>query len=111
MPKLPISPDLQALRRLLSGQAESVQGASAVEFAILAPILVFLLVCTLDLGLGFHSKMQVQNAAQAGAQYAIVNGFNATAISSAVTATTTLAGITASPAPSQFCGCPSNTGV
>jgi hypothetical protein len=55
--------------------------------------------------------MQVQNAAQMGAQYAAVRGFDAAAISNVVTNATSYAGIAASPAPNQFCGCPSNTGV
>ena len=70
-----------------------------------------LLVFAIDLGVGFYRKMQVENAAQAGAQYAAVNGFNASAVSSAVLSATNFSGITASPAPSQFCGCPSSTGV
>ncbi len=55
--------------------------------------------------------MQVQNAAEAGAQYAMVNGYNSTpastaAIEGAVRAATHLSGLTPS-APRQFCACPS----
>jgi len=63
------------------------------------------------LGLGFYSYMEVQNSAQAGAQYAAVHGFNSTAISNAVTNATSVTGITASPAPQQFCGCVSGATV
>ena len=48
-------------------------------------------------------------AAQAGAEYAMLNGFSTSAISGAVTGT--FPTITANPAPTQFCGCPSQSGV
>jgi hypothetical protein len=74
-------------------------------------ILVLALICTADLGLGIYRKMQVQNAAQAGAEYAATHGFAASGIVSAVQAATAFSGITASPEPTQFCGCASATGV
>lgn len=65
----------------------------------------------IDLGAGFQQQMQVQDAAQAGAQYALVHGWNLTAIKNAVTSATTLSGIQASPAPAKSCGCPQGTSV
>lgn len=85
----------------------SVSGMAAVEFAFLVPILLMLTVCTVDLGLAFYSDMRVENAAQAGSEYATVHGYNAASISSAITSATGLSGLTASPAPTEFCGCPS----
>ncbi len=87
------------------------RGVSAVEFAIFAPMLILLAIGTTDLGMGFYRRMQVESAAQAGAQYALLHGFDATAISTAVTSATNFSGIAASPAPSQFCGCPSSAGI
>jgi Flp pilus assembly protein TadG len=66
---------------------------------------------TVDLGLGFYRKMQVQNAAQAGAQYAALRGFDQTNISNAIAAATSSSTISALPAPVQFCGCPSGSGI
>jgi Flp pilus assembly protein TadG len=86
-------------------------GTSAVEFAIVAPFLVALLVPIVDLGMGFYTKMQVQNAAQAGVQYAILRGWNSSAIQNAETAATTLSSITALPAPTQSCNCLSGTSM
>ena len=65
----------------------------------------------MDFGLFAFRKMQVQHAAQMGAQYAAANGYSSANISSVVTDDnlTTFA-INASPAPSQFCACPSSTG-
>ncbi|HWI25980.1 MAG TPA: TadE/TadG family type IV pilus assembly protein [Stellaceae bacterium] len=90
-------------------------GASAVEFALTLPILVGMLVPTADLGFGFYAQMRVQNAAQAGAEYAILhgwnNGANVPAIEAAVASATSLATINASPAPTQACGCANGTSI
>jgi Flp pilus assembly protein TadG len=94
----------------LTAGRDGVRGVAAVELALLSPVLIFTLVATFDIGMGLYREMQVQNAAQAGAQYAIFHGFSSS-LASAVTSATTFSGISASPAPSKFCGCPTNTGV
>jgi Flp pilus assembly protein TadG len=94
-----------------NGFAKADDGIAAIEFAILGAVLSLMVVAVGDLSLGFYSYMEVQNSAQAGAQYGAVHGFNSTAISNAVTNATSTAGISASPAPSQFCACPSGTTV
>ena len=97
-----------AVRRFIVG----TEGAALVEFSLFAPILLPMVICTMDLGLGIYRNMQVQHAAQAGAQYAISHGgYDTSPISLAVTNATSFAGISASPAPNQFCGCPSDSGV
>lgn len=101
----------QALRRFIGNRKDGTRGVAVIEFAIIAPILVILMVCTIDLALGIYRKMQVQNAAQAGAQYAMLRGFNASSISSAVANATKFSGVSADPGPTQFCGCASSTGV
>jgi Flp pilus assembly protein TadG len=101
----------QALCRFISNGEEGIRGVAAIELAIIAPVLLLFLICTLDLGIGIYRNMQVQNAAQAGAQYAIVHGFKVSSISSAVTNATSFTGISADPAPNQFCGCAASTGV
>jgi Flp pilus assembly protein TadG len=98
-------------RRFIGGSGVAIGGAAAVEFAVIAPLLTAMLIFVTDLGLGFYRKMQVENAAQAGAQYAAVNGFSTSGVSSAVLAATNFSAISASPAPTQFCGCPTSTGV
>ena len=47
----------------------------------------------MDFGMGFWEQIQVGNAARAGAQYAIFNGWNQSGISTAVTSATSLASI------------------
>lgn len=81
-------------------------GAALVEATILAPILVAMGVYVADFGLLFYTKIQVQNAAQAGAQWAIANRpvSNPADVQTAAQNATTLTGVTV-PLPSQFCGC------
>jgi Flp pilus assembly protein TadG len=84
-------------------------GNAAVEFALIAPILASALVAMVDLGVGFYERMEVENAAQAGAQYAISKGWNPSAVVTAVTSASSLASISAVPGPTQSCGCPNGT--
>ncbi|MBR0939091.1 TadE/TadG family type IV pilus assembly protein [Bradyrhizobium jicamae] len=81
-----------------------------VEFTLFAPMLVAMAVYTMDYGLLVFNKMEVQNAAQAGAQYALTNNsYNSSAITTAVTGATRFTAVTATS--SQFCGCPAATKV
>ena len=91
--------------------AKAQEGIAAIEFAILGAVLCLIVVGVGDLGLGFYSYMQVQNSAQAGAQYAAVHGYNSSSITSAVTSATSVSGINATPAPTSFCGCVSGNTV
>jgi len=86
-------------------------GGSAIEFALIGPMFVLLMVCMIDMGFGFYRKMQTQSAAQAGAQYAIAHGFKAETVTAAAMQATSYSGISVSPAPSQFCGCATSTGL
>jgi len=89
-------------------------GTAAVEFALAAPVLLGLLVPTADLGIAFSREIQVQVAAQAGAQYAASHPWNTnspTKIANAVIAASTLPGVVATPAPSQTCGCPTGSAI
>jgi Flp pilus assembly protein TadG len=101
----------QAFCRFISNSEDGIRGVAAIELAIIAPILLVLLICTIDFGIGIYRNMQVQNAAQAGAEYAIAHGFQASSISSAVANATSFSGISADPAPIQFCGCATSTGI
>jgi Flp pilus assembly protein TadG len=100
----------RSLRQLIWSTDRGTNGTMAVEFAIIAPALVLMMACTVDLGMGIYRKMQVENAAQAGAEYAIEHGYTGS-IANVVSNATTFSGIIASPGPSEFCGCPSSTGI
>jgi len=100
-----------SFRRFITNRDEGIRGIAAVEFAMVASSLVLMMICVADVGTGFYRRMQVQNAAQSGAQYAMLHGYSSSSITSAVTAATSFAGISAAPAPTQFCGCPSSSGI
>lgn len=97
----------RAVCRFAADRGDGCSGIAAIEFAMVAPTLVILFICTADLSLGIYRKMQVQNAAQSGAAYAMLYGFAPNSISSAVTNATGSSAVNASPQPSEFCGCPS----
>ncbi len=99
------------LQAYLGSEGQGTAGVAAIEFAIAVPLLLMFAICTFDIGMGFYRKAQVENAAQAGAQYALLHGFNVSAIQNAVTASTSNPGVSASPSPSQFCGCASSSGI
>lgn len=105
----------KTIREFVVG-ADGISGAVLVEFTILAPMVLAIAIYTMDFGLLIVRKIEVQNAAQAGIQYAIVkNGYDpsdsstVTAISTAVTNATAFTAIT--PTLKHFCGCPSTTGI
>lgn len=86
-------------------------GTAAIEFAIIAPVLVLFLAGVVELGFGVHEAMQAQDAAEAGALYAGKYGWDAAGIAAAVVNATGADDITADPAPVLFCGCPSAGGI
>jgi len=102
----------QAIRRFLVGE-DGIAGSALLELTIIAPLLVITSIYTMDFGLLFYKQMQVQNAAQAGVDWAMTNHiFNDAGIRAAVTNATNYADISVSTGyPIQRCGCPSSTGV
>ena len=99
------------LSRLAARLRRCTRGVTAVEFAVALPLLAGILLPMIDIGMATYQKMQVTDAAQAGADYALLHGWNSTSIQNAVTNATSLTGVSANPAPSQSCGCPSGTSI
>ena len=98
--------------RLLLFITREEGGAVAIEFSVVLPLMILLLICGTDLGMGIYRNMQVQHAAQAGAQYAVVNSkFNSNAIAGIVQNATSFSNITAVPVPATYCGCADNNGI
>ncbi|MGH6846154.1 MAG: TadE/TadG family type IV pilus assembly protein [Methylocella sp.] len=92
----------------------AIAGVAAIELALVAPLLVTGVLGAGELGFTIFRQTQVQFAADAGTDYALAHGFIATgtqSISNAIVNATTYTAITATPAPTQFCGCPSAAGV
>jgi Flp pilus assembly protein TadG len=86
-------------------------GAAAVEFGFMIPIFALMLISVTDIGLSVYRKMQVEAAAQVGAQYAMVHGFDASAISTAVTSATNATAVSATPSPAKYCGCSTGSSI
>ena len=103
--------DLRSIFALVTALLRRNDGVAALEFALITPVLVGLLVPLTDLGMGFYQQMQVRDAAAAGSQYASRHGWNSAAIQNAVTSATSLGSISASPAPAQSCGCPNGASI
>jgi Flp pilus assembly protein TadG len=101
---------LNRVRMRLAALLGARDGSAAVEFSLAAPILAIMFIPMIDIGMMVYQKMQVQDAAQAGAQYAMAHGWNSNSVQSAVTSATTLS-VSASPAPSKSCGCPDGSSV
>jgi Flp pilus assembly protein TadG len=83
---------------------QNASGASAVEFALILPILVILTTAALDFGGLIYTRLQVGSATHAGASFAAAQGFNETGIAAAMAGGASIA-ITAA-TPVQVCGCP-----
>ena len=104
-------PSLTSSIKRAAALLRAPEGNAVMEFGLVAPMLGAILVPLVDVGIGFYQSMQVQDAAQAGAQYAMAHGWNSSAIQNAVTNATALSTVNASPQPTRSCGCPGGTTV
>lgn len=95
-------------------------GLSAVEFALLAPVLAFALVASVDLGRAQYERMTIDHAVRAGAQRAtadpgqtaILATTSATASKNfTVSASSTVSATALTLDVQRFCTCPESTGV
>src|SRR5258708_9336933 len=64
------------LRRFLARVASNTSGAVAVEFGFMIPVLTLMVVSVIDIGLGAHPQMQVEQAPQARVHDAIPPGLS-----------------------------------
>src|SRR4051812_47293628 len=80
------------------------RGVAAVEFALIAPVLLLLVAGLIDGSRLIVQTMQVKAAAQAGADSPRKSGWTAAAISTAVTSATSIS-VSPTPAPAQSTAC------
>jgi Flp pilus assembly protein TadG len=95
------------VQNLFGPRSES--GTAAIEFALFVPVFLILLTGTIELGRAVYEAMQVNNAVEAGMLYVAKTGaFDSAAIATAVVNAGAVypVAVTATPAPTQFCGCP-----
>ncbi|MFL6691145.1 MAG: TadE/TadG family type IV pilus assembly protein [Alphaproteobacteria bacterium] len=85
------------------------RGVTAIEFAMIAPILIGMAISIYDLGSGVYFDTQLSNGAQSGAYYAVEYGYSMTGVTGAVQNASRLAGVGVSS--TQFCGCPQASGA
>lgn len=86
------------------------KGTSAIEFGLLAPILLIMLLGLIDFGFAWIKKMELSSAARAGAQYALLEGYDSTTVQSVVTNATNLTDITFDTL-TTYCQCEDGTSV
>ena len=102
---------LHSIRTWIGALARDRRGMSAVELGLAAPVFLAALSPLIDLGLAFSQQIRVNQAVDAGAQYASANQYNtntwSTNVQSAMTNSTTLAINTNVGA--ETCGCPNGT--
>jgi hypothetical protein len=95
-------------RRWLALLYRGVSGNISVEFALVLPFLMMLVMGTYDFGRGFTEKLRLNSAARAGAQYALHNynmvGDNAGVVQSARDDAEDVGG-TLDVTPRYFCTC------
>jgi len=84
------------------------RGAGALEFALLIPVLAALVTGLGNYGLAMLEKMELTSAARAGAQYALLDASNTSAIATAVVNATNLSITTSDVTTTAFCTDDSN---
>ena len=88
---------------IMTNFIRSKKGSAGIEFGILAPVLIIMLIGIIYFGFIIKSTVQMQNAVEAGALYAIGNSADTSGIQSVVQNATTLSGITVTI--STYCEC------
>lgn len=85
-------------------------GNAAVEFALLVPVLILLVAGLIDFGRAYFTKMQLENAARAGAQYGLLHGSDDLAtIQDVVRQASEVPTADLTVSTSTFCACPDGT--
>src|SRR5579884_1069373 len=104
---MPVQP-VRRLRGIMRKVRGDSAGAAGVEFAFIAPVLALFVTGLIDLGFGFAAQMAVSQAAQAGSYYALLKGYDSSAIATAIQNASNATNISGSS--SQTCGCPTSSG-
>ena len=73
----------------------------AVEMALLAPLLLFMVMVAVDVSLAIRTRTEIQRASYAGAIYAVFKGYNVSAMTTAAQSATSRARVTVQVTP--FC--------
>lgn len=102
---------MSSLLRWMRRLSADCRGVSAIETALVLPMLVLLLCGGLEFGLNVYNRQQLQGAVQAGMQYALRNPNDTNGIMSAVSmALPNNAGVVVS-TPTYVCECNNGTQI
>jgi Flp pilus assembly protein TadG len=93
------------MRARLSAAFRCRKGVSAVEFGVIAPAMILLLAGVVDISGAMQQTIRLENAARAGAQYAMSFPEDTAGIMAATAAAVGGSGATVTVVPA-FCACP-----
>lgn len=91
----------------IKGSWRSERGAELIEFALIAPILIFIIAGIVDFGMMFRTFEAVTNAAREGARVGVLPGYNPPDVGTRVNAYLAASGLTAVPLAGPPCPRPS----
>jgi Flp pilus assembly protein TadG len=97
---------VRCLAERTAGLHDNCGGGSAVEFSLISPLLLFLAIGCYDLSVGMYRQMQVNDAAEAGATYALSYGYSASGVTAAITSATSYSAVSATPPRRSSAGAP-----
>jgi len=80
-------------------------GASAVEFALIAPVMIVMLLGLLDYAIGAFHSMELESAARSGAQYAMLDSSDTSVIQTTVENSTNLDTDNLTVTITEYCEC------
>ncbi|MFC1673152.1 TadE/TadG family type IV pilus assembly protein [Pseudomonadota bacterium] len=84
---------------------DNESGASAVEFALIAPVMSLMLLGLLDYAVAVFHKMELASAVRSGSQYALVDTTDVTTITNVVNSSTNLDTNNMTITVTEFCEC------
>jgi len=98
----------RALGVRLARAGHDSKGVAAVEFGLIAPLLLLMVAGLIDFASYISTKIELEQALRAGGQYALLDFTDAATITSAVTDATDLTPLTVTydPTTDSYCECP-----
>jgi Flp pilus assembly protein TadG len=79
---------------VITSRWQSERGAELIEFALVAPILIFIIAGIVDFGMMFRTYEAVTNAAREGARVGVLPGYDVPDVQARVDAYLTASGLT-----------------
>jgi Flp pilus assembly protein TadG len=89
-----------------SARSRTRSGNAAVEFALIAPVAMLMLVGVTDYGMAVYDRMQLSSAVRAGIQYAMHHSANPATIEQVVMSALTIDHSAVTVTAAQVCECP-----